>query len=383
MGDRSKIEWTDASWNPVRARNRVTGGVGHFCVHASEGCRNCYAERLQPRFMNPIRFAAQDRDKVEIFLDEKMLTQPLRWKRPRRIFVGSMTDLFADFVTDDMLDRIFAVMALCPQHTFQLLTKRPGRMRRYLTHDPKKAAAGGPDGRVARAGYEVATALGEDVNAPYWDVFWDWPLRNVWLGVSAEDQATADERIPLLLETPAAVRFVSYEPALGPIDFTAIAPSKRDSGLDFVTDALRGATTLWDAKRSGGWGGVAPAKLDLIIVGGESGPDARPMHPTWARTVRDQCAAAGVPFFFKQWGEHLPGTLDKHRDMIAWQDGRDEYYGEHQDIKYSESWLDNTKAGELILAYRIGRQRAGRLLDGREHNDLPQPETIRSQPAAG
>ena len=132
MGDHSKIEWTDATWNPIRARRRDTGKVGWFCTHASDGCTHCYAETLNHRLGTSIDYRAQDLAKVEIFLDEKMLKQPLRWRRPRRIFVGSMTDLFGEFVPDAMLDCIYAVMAMCPQHTFLLLTKRAGRMRDYL-----------------------------------------------------------------------------------------------------------------------------------------------------------------------------------------------------------------------------------------------------------
>ena len=133
MADGSKIEWCDSSWNPIRARNRETGGVGHYCVHVSEGCRNCYAERMQPRFRNPIRYAAQDREKVDLFLDEKTLTQPLHWRKPRHVFVCSMTDLFLDDHLDEWIDCVFAVMALAPQHVYQVLTKRPERMREYLT----------------------------------------------------------------------------------------------------------------------------------------------------------------------------------------------------------------------------------------------------------
>src|SRR3990167_1499279 len=128
MGATTGIEWTDATWNPIRARNKDTDGVGHFCEHVSEGCRNCYAERMQPRFGNPIRYAAQDREKVELFLDEEVLTAPLRWRKPRMIFVCSMTDLFADFVPDDWIDRVFDVM-LQTDHKYQVLTKRAERMR--------------------------------------------------------------------------------------------------------------------------------------------------------------------------------------------------------------------------------------------------------------
>lgn len=133
MADNSAIEWTDATWNPVRARNLETGKVGWHCEHATTGCEFCYAEGFNKRLGTGLAFKPGHRADIEIFLDEAMLTQPLRWKKPRRIFVGSMTDLFADFVPDEFIDRMFAVMALAPQHTFQLLTKRAARMREYLT----------------------------------------------------------------------------------------------------------------------------------------------------------------------------------------------------------------------------------------------------------
>jgi len=323
MGDRSKIEWTDATFNPIRARNKATGGVGHFCEHVSEGCRNCYAERLQKRFNNPIRYAAQDRKLVDIFLDETVLRQPLAWRKPRMIFVCSMTDLFGEWVPDEWIDRVCAVMALCPQHTFQVLTKRPERMREWYAREPQ-------DLINAQAGTLM-----------HWDDMPDaeWPLPNVWLGVSVEDQATADARIPLLLATPAAVRFVSYEPALGPVDFCHHA---QPEGV--VIDWLRGF--------DGGWPPIPG--LDWVIVGGESGPGARPMHPKWARSARDQCAAAGVPFFFKQWGE-----------WVASADARvgacDAYFWPAAD--------DGTFPTEV--SFLVGKKRAGRLLDGRTHDAMP------------
>jgi len=373
MSDRSKIEWTDASWNPVRGCTRVSAGCGG---PGDKG--GCYAEQIAARFSDPgrpfhgfaERTAKGGRWTGKVALVEDMLLKPLSWRRPRHIFVNSMSDLFHESLPDAAIDRVFAVMALCPEHTFQVLTKRPARMREYCGD-----------------------------RETYWGGETPWPLRNVWLGTSVEDQATADERIPHLLATPAAVRFVSYEPALGPVDFgrwifdwgcdrcgysggetkdhcpncgwvgfvageigEAACPACKELLSDYYACPNCEATDEF---------GATGSFIDWIICGGESGPNARPMHPDWARSVRDQCAAAGVAFFFKQWGEHLPGTLDKHRDMIAWQDGRTEYYGEHQDIKYSESWLDNTKAGELILACRVGKKAAGRLLDGRTHDDMP------------
>ena len=159
MADRSKIEWTDSTWNPIRARRRDNGHVGFHCEHVSEACRNCYAEGMNKRLFTGLDYKPGNRDQVEIFLDEKTLLQPLRGKRPRKIFVCSMTDLFADFVADEMIDRIFAVMALCPQHTFQILTKRPERMRKYIAGEQFKVPilGGKPLERV-----HFAAAVDED-----------------------------------------------------------------------------------------------------------------------------------------------------------------------------------------------------------------------------
>ena len=307
----SKIEWTDETWNPIRARNRETGKVGHFCIHISDGCKNCYAERIQPRFGNPVRYAAQDIGKVDLFLDEGVLTQPLRWKRPRMVFVCSMTDLFLEIVPTEWIDRIFAVMAEAEHHKFQVLSKRTGRMADYLDE-------------AHRCG-------------PYWLAEHGiserpWPWDNVWIGVSAENQETYHQRRGNLEDAPAAVRFLSLEPLLGPIDL------------------------LLDADY-----GRLSRKYRWVIAGGESGPGARPMHPEWARSIRDQCVAAGVPFFFKQFGEW------------AWSP---------DEMNYAEgetwAWVKYGKTGDSVVAHssghtaaRVGKKFAGRLLDGRTWDEMP------------
>lgn len=275
MADNSTIEWTDATWNPI------TG-----CAVVSPGCTNCYAMRLAGTRLSqhPSRDGLTRDSKAgpvwtgETRFNEQWLTQPLQWRRPRRIFVCAHADLFAESVPDAWIDKVFAVMALAPQHTFQVLTKRARRMREYLTRNDRQS-------RIAARGFFIDGGEFEP----------RWPLPNVWLGVSAEDQARADERIPDLLATPAAVRFVSAEPLLAPLDLTAIS-----WGGDFIcgsTDALRGIDTCLEFP---GEPRPSRGKIDWVIVGGESGPGARPMHPDWARAIRDQCAAAGVPFFFKQ-----------------------------------------------------------------------------------
>ncbi len=260
MGQASKIEWTDATWNPVRGCSRV-----------SEGCRNCYAERQAVRFAGDggpfqgfakrVNGHAAWTGKVELV--EKHLADPLLWKQPKRIFVNSMSDLFHESLPDRDLYRIFWQMAESYRrdlgHTFQILTKRPARMLDWISENVT-----GP----AEFNNWTLTARGGS------------PLPNVWLGVSVEDQKTADERIPLLLQTPAAIRFVSYEPALGPVDFER-----------FFLDGIH----------------LRSRCIDWVIVGGESGPGARPFDIAWARNVVAQCKAAGVACFVKQIGAKPEG----------------------------------------------------------------------------
>jgi protein gp37 len=274
MGENSKIEWTDTTWNPVMG-----------CTPVSEGCENCYARAMIKRFAGCKGWPDAP---GEVTLFPERLEQPLHWSGHKRIFIPSMGDLFHIDVRSHWLEDIFATITDCPQHIFQILTKRPGKMKIWFEWYG---------------------------NAP----------ENVWLGVTAENQAAADERIPLLLQTPAAVRFVSCEPLLGRL---YLVPYLRE------------------------WEGV-PAILNWVIVGGESGPGARPMHPDWARELRNQCQAAGVPFFFKQWGAWLHGS--QFGDEI----GRPLATDMH-------CWTNN-----LDASYRVGKKAAGRRLDGCEWNEWP------------
>jgi protein gp37 len=354
MGDKSGIEWTDATWNPT---------VG--CTLVSPGCTNCYAMGVAWRNerMGSTKYQGTAR-KVndhpvwtgKVKLMGAALDQPLRWKRPRRIFVNSMSDLFHEALTDAEIDQVFAVMALCPQHTFQVLTKRARRMRDYAhaflrgkrnvslymtrliarTDDIMSLAYGAARDKVQ---CEFGSSLGR-------------PLPNVWLGVSVEDQARADERIPLLLQTPAAVRFLSCEPLLGPVDLARIP--FRDGDSRHRWDALSGQA-LMHAYGIDGHPDVTvrmdkpiSPHIDWVIAGGESGPGARPMPPDWARSLRDHCAAAGVPFFFKQWGEFLP-----------------------EDDAYDRSLAVIENGPPPDGMYRVGKARAGRALDGRTHDEFP------------
>jgi protein gp37 len=285
----TSIQWTDAVWNPVRG-----------CSIVSPGCTNCYAMKQAHRFSGPdapyegltklSRGGPVWTGKVRLV--PELLDTPLRWKKPRRVFVNSMSDLFHEYVPDAFIDRVFAAIALSPQHTFQILTKRPERMLRYMTED-NFGRWGFIDGR-ARQMYSERTGK----QFPTGKVLLG-PLPHVWLGVSVEDQERADERIPLLLQTPAAVRFVSYEPALWLVDFTKVRRGRHD------IDALRGQSR-------DGYGVQQEARLDWIIVGGESGPGARPFDVRWARDIVRQCKAAGVAAFVKQLGSHV--AWDGHQN---------------------------------------------------------------------
>ncbi|MDZ4382829.1 MAG: phage Gp37/Gp68 family protein [Parvibaculum sp.] len=399
MGAKSGIEWTDATWNPVRARLKSGGSgaardnreraralaagtlTGWHCEHVSEGCRNCYAEGINKRLGTKLDFKPGHLGKIDIFLDEKLLTDPLRWKKPRSVFVSSMTDVFADFVSDEMLDRMFAVMALASQHFFRMLTKRGERMRDYVSHAHTAA-------RVTQQMFEVARERGTPITRESHPELYDedgfatrtvaWPLPNAGLGVSVEDQASADERIPHLLATPAAMRFVSCEPLLGPVILEEAwhGESALNSecwgecgwcvnGLPPLHNCYNNLESLY-TDRSG---------LDEVICGGESGAHARPMHPDWARSLRDQCADAGVPFFFKQWGEWLPWEPEQGPCWKS-QNGRSE--DSHNlfptDFDSQTRWndgLDHVADGEGQAAFeRVGKKAAGAALDGREHREV-------------
>lgn len=295
----SKIEWTDKVWNPV---------VG--CTRVSAGCDNCYAVRQS------FRNAEMGHAKYEgltvlngkgdrhfngvVRTVEEALEIPLRWKKPRKVFVNSMSDLFHKDVPDEFIDRVCAVMALCPQHTFQVLTKRPERVPGYV---------GGGTKRIEAIGERV-WARGGGMS---------WPLPNVLLGFSAENQECFNERWPHV-KTVGEMgwrTWLSAEPLLGPI----VLPP----------DAV--------------WAGSG---LKWIIAGGESGPSARPMQPEWARGLRDQCAAAGIPYLFKQWGAWGPREAAVER------------YGPDYDPENG------------VLLAKLGKKAAGRVLDGRTWDEFPE-----------
>lgn len=345
MGSKSAIQWTDASWTPLRARRRDTGKVGVHCEKVSAGCANCYSETFNRRNLpnqgTGLRFARDQREKVDLFLDERILSEPLRWKRPRRIFVCSQTDLFGEFVTDEQIDRVFAVMALAPTHTFQVLTKRAERMRAYFSSSPNPREL--PDRRSAI----IETLRSERATSDQWlSPNMEWPLHNVWLGVSCEDQATADERIPHLLATPTAVRFVSAEPLLGPVTLF-----KHDEDACAWTGpgcfVVQGRTPDTPHEPSEGYDDSHPG-LDWVIVGGESGPGARPCDVAWIRTVLDQCRAAGVAPFIKQLGSRPVAAYDRRNEM-CWRCDVEGSYGSVAGEEHEHWWhrLRDRKGGEM------------------------------------
>lgn len=352
MADGTTIEWTDATWNPV------TG-----CAVVSPGCTNCYAMRLAGTRLRHIasRAGLTRESKAgpvwtgETRLNKAELTKPLHWRRPRHIFVCAHGDLFAESVPDDWIDRVFAVMALAPQHTFQVLTKRAGRMQSYFAASPWR--------RVKDAAFEIIPGDVFDAYDRADQALAHSPLRNVWLGVSVEDQARAQERVPDLLETPAAVRFVSAEPLLGRVDFRNL-----HVGDGAIVDALNGRSTEYGEPDDGLVAPIATRipRLNWIVVGGESGAGARPMHPAWARSIRDQCAEAGVPFFHKQNGEWAIERPRPGGDL-----GGDMRSGVVRHVCADRQNDGHFRAGDVHMR-RVGKARAGRLLDGREHNDMPE-----------
>lgn len=319
------ISWTDETWNPIRGCSRV-----------SEGCRNCYAEKVAGRFSGPglpyeglVTIGEKGpRWNGTVRLVPEHLGDPLRWKRPRRVFVNSMSDLFHESLPFETIAAVWGVMAAAPQHTFQVLTKRPKRAleffewlspgARFLAFPPPpidKLACLADDAltpHMSHADLSRAFAPGRGAKT--------WPLPNVWLGVSVEDQATADERIPLLLECPAAVRWVSYEPALGPVLFQGRwlgqGSECPECGVGVLVDEDGCCACGADAMYYG---------LDWIVVGGESGPGARPYDLAWARNVITQCREAGVPVFHKQLGADPRSRLGSDHALTrsghGWDDG--------------------------------------------------------------
>ncbi len=322
MSAKTAIQWTDATWNPF------TG-----CSRVSAGCKNCYAFQVHDMRHKawlagkklPIQYA-HPFSTIQFFTDRFL--QPLSWKKPRRIFVNSMSDLFHESTPFEFIEKIWATMAMCPQHTFQILTKRPARALEFFEWEKTSMKAAGLD--------------------EWWKGLVTLP--NVQIGVSVENQAAADERIPLLAKIPAAWRFLSCEPLLGPLDLEPWLPFS----LEEVGEILEG----------GGEIACSPFFIDWVIVGGESGKGARPMCLDWARSLRDQTKAAGVPFFFKQWGEWAPIEEPAVRQIPMG-------YFEARERGLIHNWSADQEVVSSNCSVKIGKKRAGRLLDGCEWNEFP------------
>ncbi len=388
------IEWTwvphaggtkrGETWNPQ---------VG--CREVSPACEHCYAAGMAHRGMSPQHRGLTVLRKTGVHwngtinLVPALLTEPLSWREPRGVFVGSMTDLFFDVETDvacKWIAAIFGAMADTPRHTYMLLTKRPENARRWFAwldrqleqyagrRDARGHACAPDEARAAILAECLRMFAGEAKHraAEPWPPA--WPLPNVWIGVTAEDQKRADERVSALLDLPAAVRFVSYEPALGQVDWSewiAAPIEKREQAHHLRTghwcgpdepdaehdpDGDCSACEAEGCTRCPNWRG--DTMIDWIIAGGESGSKSRAPSLDWMRSTRDQCEQAGVAFFFKQWGEWAPAS----------QLPDDEWSRLDAGGKLSDEEL----AGDKPI--RVGKGRAGRLLDGRTHDEFPEVE---------
>jgi protein gp37 len=374
MSDHSSIEWTDATWNPTRG-----------CDKIAPGCKNCYAERFAERFRGVAGHPYEQGFDPRLAPDK--LAEPLKWKAPRRIFVDSMSDLFHDAFPFEYIAACFGVMAACPQHTFQVLTKRPARAVDFFAWLSERGGLG----KYIRActskdaerhglyayfkgltrtekirGYTVRS--GAD---PWMQVFnaaactGGSPLRNVEIGTSIANQVDADKNVPALLRIPAAIRFLSVEPLLGEINFRWTPYAHQSTGESYRDYAVRnGSVNEYEALR----------KIDWVIVGGESGARARPMDPRWVRSLRDQCVAAGVPFFFKQHGEFI-GVDDMERLPLSAPELSDphDYFREHT-FRLGDH-CEGVHCGALSV-YRVGKKVAGRMLDGRTWDEFPRTNPV-------
>lgn len=375
---RTKIEWTDYSVNPIKFRLHKTGKLVNMCTKVSPGCTNCYAEAITRRFwpkdevefrgyanqmLKHGEFVVMDHELEKVLKLNESLQAGRRDPEENKVFWGDMFDLFHEEIPFEMLDRIFCAMALTPNLFHQVLTKRTKRMKEFLN------------------------SRSNDVLSYAWTVTDDdgcfKPLHNVIGMTSVEDQETADERIPYLLECKLAYRGLSCEPLLGPVEIIPFLGHNAYqckcgwheteqllylAGYNSKTQSPRSAV----CKKCGHETRIYRA-IDQVIVGGESGPNARPMHPDWARSLRDQCQEAGVGFFFKQWGAWIPRCqMEKAGFSISDLDNN------HEEILYNtgevlkedgSNWTD--KKNSKIVA-KVGKKAAGRLLDGREWNQMPE-----------
>lgn len=338
----TKISWATETWNPI------TG-----CSPVSEGCANCYAARMAKRLAG--RYGYPEIEPFAVtFHDE--LSKPHQWKRPRMVFVCSMGDIFHPDVQDEWIARALNVINDCHWHKFLILTKRPERMEAFFKEFYAK---------MEHSCMRVET-----------------PIKNLWLGTTAENQEQAEKRLPHLLRTPAVKRFVSCEPLLGPVDLEGV---QFEHSHGFFGNALRW-THLPDCRRKELQNGAVYPKLDWVIAGGETGPGARPMHPEWVRSLRDQCVNADVPFHFKSWGEF--GTISKNLstnepvfrmfpDLQTWVNKGSTWVNGGICVDMAGMVLRNGgdfRQAEYPVAilHKIGKNKAGRIVDGQEWDQFPE-----------
>lgn len=358
------IEWTKRPGTKGETWNPTTG-----CNKLSAGCKNCYAEVMHGRqmFMNPRKYTQPFSAGVVSHADT--LTIPLKWKKPRTVFVNSMSDLFHADVPFAYIDQVFAVMALTPQHTYQILTKRPERMAEYLNTPGRREL-------IEAAILDVMDANGLATNYVPWVAEQMDALPNVWLGTSVENQEAADKRIPYLLQCPAAVRFLSCEPLLGAVDLSPYL------NMSPFGDALRGGYVL---KGTG-------SAIDWVIAGGESGHNARPMLPDWPRLLRDQCKASGVSYFFKQWGAWHTAFKDMTTDAASfyqfrtfqqwvnkagsWMQGGICLDKHGKQLKNGKDFMEarDNDAFPVTIMHKVGKHASGNVLDGVVHQEWPKVE---------
>ncbi len=331
----TKIEWTNETWNPI---------VG--CSKVSPGCDNCYAEKMAGRLAEIalakgtpscldyyVDAAPFWRWKGKAYLVDEAIDKPIHWKKPRMIFVCSMGDLFHESVPFEWIDQVFTVMAYASRHTFQVLTKRPERMLEYVNSKDTRARL---SDSILNASYPIKGNI-YDPREKY-----GWPLQNVWMGVTAENQEQANKRIPKLLATEASLRFVSIEPMLESVDLYPWLDELVGPGDSCLSDWAEG--------------------LNWVICGGESGNNARAMHPDWVRSIRDQCKKYGVPFFFKQWGEFIPSYSAgmNSESLYQWMQ------------KFGNAWVKRSfKFPDGMVVVKVGKKQAGSKLDEIEHKQIP------------